>query len=70
MDIGGSLTNNSRSAKSHQQPSQLENHGGFYATRVFIKYLLDDLKTIFSKKFRDRSNFRRTLFKLKEKMLI
>lgn len=39
MDIGGSLTNNSRTSESRQQPSQLENHGGFYVTCVFIKCL-------------------------------
>lgn len=44
MDIGGSLTNNSRTSESRQQPSQLENHGGFYVTCVFIKCLQEPLK--------------------------
>lgn len=55
MDIGGSLTNNNRTAKSHQQPSQLENHGGLYATCVFIKHLLEGLKnkSVVKQKFRN-----------------
>lgn len=44
MDIGGSLTNNNRTAKSHQQSSQLENHGGLHVTYVFIEHLLEGLK--------------------------
>lgn len=58
MDIGESLTNNNRAAKSHKQYSYLENHGGLYVTSVFIKQLIGRLKKqdCCFKKFTEISN--------------